>query len=87
MVSKLFIITAETGLHARPATQLVQEASKYASKISLKYGSTIVNLKSIMGVMSLAVGKGGHITISATGSDENKALTGIEKRLKDNALI
>ena len=58
MASKDFHIVAETGIHARPATLLVQTASKFASDITLEYKGKAVNLKSIMGVMSLGVGQG-----------------------------
>ena len=58
MASKDFHIVAETGIHARPATLLVQTASKFASDITLDYKGKAVNLKSIIGVMSLGVGQG-----------------------------
>ena len=74
MVEKTFTVTAETGIHARPATLLVQAAGKFDSEINLAYKEKKVNLKSIMGVMSLGIGKGAEITISAEGSDENDAL-------------
>ncbi|OIL07052.1 phosphocarrier protein HPr, partial [Oenococcus oeni] len=61
MVSKEFTITADSGLHARPATMLVQKASEFDSKLTLKYDGKEVNLKSIMGVMSLGAGKGAKI--------------------------
>lgn len=57
MASKDFHVVAETGIHARPATLLVQTASKFASDITLEYKGKSVNLKSIMGVMSLGVGQ------------------------------
>ncbi|OIL30318.1 phosphocarrier protein HPr, partial [Oenococcus oeni] len=63
MVSKEFTITADSGLHARPATMLVQKASEFDSKLTLKYDGKEVNLKSIMGVMSLGAGKGAKIEI------------------------
>ena len=68
MASKEFHIVAETGIHARPATLLVQTASKFTSEITLEYKGKSVNLKSIMGVMSLGVGKDAEITIYADGS-------------------
>ena len=61
MASKDFHIVAETGIHARPATLLVQTASKFASDITLEYKGKSVNLKSIMGVMSLGVGQGADV--------------------------
>src|SRR5699024_4260811 len=52
MVKKEFTVITETGIHARPATLLVQEASKYAADVQLEYNDKQVNAKSIMGVKS-----------------------------------
>ena len=65
--SKDFHIIAETGIHARPATLLVQAASKFTSDVTLSYQGKDVNLKSIMGVMSLGVGQGADVTIKKIG--------------------
>jgi phosphocarrier protein len=81
-----FTITAETGLHARPATMLVQTAGKYSSDITLEYNGKSVNLKSIMGVMSLGVGQGAEVTITAEGDDEAEALEGIRATMKSEEL-
>lgn len=86
MVEKQFKITAETGIHARPATLLVQTASKFDSEIQLEHKGKQVNLKSIMGVMSLGVGQGAEIKISAEGSDEKDALNSLEETLKKEGL-
>jgi phosphocarrier protein HPr len=81
-----FVITDEAGLHARPATVLVNTASKYDSEVFLEYQGRKVNLKSIMGVMSLGIRQGSNITISATGEDAEEALNGLESILKDQGL-
>ena len=86
MEKREFHVVAETGIHARPATLLVQTASKYSSDINLEYKGKSVNLKSIMGVMSLGVGQGADVVISADGSDESEALTGIEETMKKEGL-
>ncbi|MFD2443322.1 phosphocarrier protein HPr [Bacillus sp. CGMCC 1.16607] len=86
MVEKQFKVIAETGIHARPATLLVQTASKFDSEIYLSYKDKKVNLKSIMGVMSLGVGQGADITISAEGSDEAEAVNSLEETLKKEGL-
>lgn len=86
MASKDFHIVAETGIHARPATLLVQTASKFASDITLEYKGKSVNLKSIMGVMSLGVGKDAEITIYADGSDESDAIQAISDVLSKEGL-
>jgi phosphocarrier protein HPr len=82
MAEKNFKITAETGIHARPATQLVNKAGQFESEITLDYKGKSVNLKSIMGVMSLGVSQGAEVTIKAEGPDEDAAITEIDKVMK-----
>ncbi|WP_050181599.1 phosphocarrier protein HPr [Domibacillus robiginosus] len=86
MSKKTFTVTADTGIHARPATLLVQTASKYSSDINLEFNNKKVNLKSIMGVMSLGIGKGAQIAISAEGNDEEAALQALETLLQNEGL-
>ncbi|MDF7627303.1 phosphocarrier protein HPr [Leuconostocaceae bacterium ESL0723] len=84
--TKEFKIIAETGIHARPATLLVQAASKFVSDVTLSYQGKEVNLKSIMGVMSLGVGHGAEVTIKADGKDEKEAIDAITKVMQDEGL-
>jgi len=86
MEKRDYHVTAETGIHARPATMLVQSASKYNSEITLEYKEKSVNLKSIMGVMSLGVGQGADVTITVDGPDEEEAIEGIEETLKKEGI-
>lgn len=71
---KKVIITNKTGLHARPAAQFVKKAGKYDSKIEIVFEEKEVNAKSIMGVMSLGVGKGNEIIVKAEGEDAEAAV-------------
>ncbi|MEH7414238.1 phosphocarrier protein HPr [Neobacillus drentensis] len=86
MSEKQFKVVAETGIHARPATLLVQTASRFDSEITLEYKGKTVNLKSIMGVMSLGVGQGADIKIAAEGNDANDALQALEDTMKKEGL-
>ena len=86
MEKKDFHVVAETGIHARPATLLVQAASKFNSDINLEYKGKSVNLKSIMGVMTLGVGQGSDVTISAEGADEKEAMEAIVETMKKEGL-
>ncbi|WP_070119424.1 phosphocarrier protein HPr [Bacillus marinisedimentorum] len=83
MAEKTFTITDETGIHARPATQLVNKAGHYQSDVTLEYKGKTVNLKSIMGVMSLGVPQGAEVTIKAEGSDADEALAGLEELMNE----
>lgn len=71
---KKVIITNKTGLHARPAAQFVQKAGKYDSKIEIIFEEKEVNAKSIMGVMSLGVGRDDEIIVRAEGEDAEAAV-------------
>ena len=86
MESREFHIVAETGIHARPATLLVQAASKFSSNVTLSYQCKDVNLKSIMGVMSLGVGQNADVKISAEGDDEAEALAAIAETMSSEGL-
>ncbi|OES44690.1 phosphocarrier protein HPr [Domibacillus iocasae] len=86
MAEKTFTITDETGIHARPATVLVQTASKFSSDVNLEYNGKTVNLKSIMGVMSLGIPKGASIKVTASGSDESQAIDAVGETIKTQGL-
>lgn len=79
MVFKKVIISNKSGLHARPASLFVQTANKFKSEIFIKLENMTVNAKSIMGVMTLGVGKNTEIIIEVDGSDEVEALEALVK--------
>ncbi|MGR5860878.1 phosphocarrier protein HPr [Bacillus pacificus] len=83
---KIFKVTSDSGIHARPATLLVNTASKFGSDINLEYNGKNVNLKSIMGVMSLGIQQGAEIKITANGDDAAQALAAIEETMKNEGL-
>ncbi len=68
------IVTADTGLHARPAAQIVEASKNFDSEILLSKNDKSVNGKSIMGILSLTVATGDEIILSAEGSDEVEAI-------------
>lgn len=74
MVEKQVEVKLKTGLQARPAALFVQEANRFSADVYLEKDGKKVNAKSIMGLMSLAVGSGVVINIIAEGSDEEKAI-------------
>ena len=87
MVNKLYTVIAESGIHARPASGLVQVASKFTSDILMEYEGKRVNLKSILGVMTLGVGQGASFAISIAGADEKAAFEAIEGYLQAAGII
>ena len=85
MTKKSVKIQLDGGLEARPIAVLVQVASQYESTVHLETEDKRVNAKSIMGMMSLGLDNGETVTIVCDGSDEEKALEGIEKFLVGEA--
>ncbi|MDR0937367.1 MAG: HPr family phosphocarrier protein [Oscillospiraceae bacterium] len=69
----------EVGLHARPATVLIQKANEFKSSISLEVGVHSINAKSLLGVLSLGVAKDQIVKIIANGSDEDLAAETLQK--------
>ena len=59
-----YTIIDEAGLHARPASLLVQAASKFSNDINLEFEGKNVNLKSVLLVMSLGVPQNSKIFIA-----------------------
>lgn len=82
MLENKYKIISETGIQARPAAQLVNLASQFDSNISLVHKARTVNLKSIMGVMSLAIAKDAVIAIVVSGNDEQEAMQKIDQFIR-----
>ncbi|ANU20032.1 phosphocarrier protein HPr [Planococcus plakortidis] len=86
MVEKTFTITDPAGMHARPASALVGSLTKFQSDITMEFKDKKVNLKSILGVMSLGVPSGSQVQIAADGADETEAMETIERVLKEQGI-
>ncbi|MFA7561244.1 MAG: HPr family phosphocarrier protein [Candidatus Izemoplasmatales bacterium] len=83
MIDGKFKITYLNGLHARPATKLVSKANSYQAEMLLEYQEKKVNMKSIMGVMSLGVPANSSIKILFNGPDEDEAFKAISAVIKE----
>jgi len=84
MLERQFTINNEQGLHARPASLLVQAASQSKSSVLLIKEGKEYNAKSILGIMSVGAKKGDRITIRTDGPDEIETDTKIEALFKGN---
>lgn len=73
MIRKTVKIINSAGLHARPAAQLVQTASRYKSDFFIHMYGYRVNGKSILGVMTLAAEQGAVLELEFAGADETEA--------------
>lgn len=84
MYTKVVSINNEVGLHARPATFFIQKANEFKSGIWVEKEERRVNAKSLLGVLSLGIGKGATITLLADGSDEKEAVDALCELVSSN---
>ncbi len=81
MIEKEILIKSTTGLHASLAAKVVQTASKYAVDIELHYHDKVIDLKSILALMSLAVPHGENVRIVARGNRAEEAIKDVSSIL------
>ncbi|WP_296254062.1 HPr family phosphocarrier protein [Pseudomonas sp. UBA4194] len=76
-------IINKLGLHARAAAKFVGVAGKYPCQVRVgRTEQSMVDGKSIMGVMMLAAGKGTSIFLSTEGEQAQEALDAIAKLIE-----
>lgn len=74
MLTKEIFINNPQGLHARPATLLVQKATTFKCEVTIEYNGKCANAKSLIGVLSLGVNNGYTVKFITNGTDEEVAL-------------
>jgi len=84
---KQITVLVPVGLHARPATVAVSAASRFKCDVKVAFKGRSVNMKSIMGVMSLGIPTQSEVTISCDGDDEEDAIKTIEDVLRTQKVI
>lgn len=78
MPSRELLIQNNTGLHARPAAQIVKLCNRYDCSITLGNDEDEANAKSIMGLMMLAAGPGSTLTAVADGPGAEELLAELD---------
>ena len=76
-MKETIVVKSTVGLHASLAAKIVQAASKYSVDINLHYHDKTVDVKSILGLMSLAIPSGENVVIEATGDQAEIAIADI----------
>lgn len=82
MIKETITILNENGLHALRASRFVKLAYKFKSKVELIKDGIKVSGKSIMGILTLACGKGVKVTLLCNGEDEKEAFAALRKILE-----
>ena len=86
-MEKSYLVVDVAGLHARPASLLVQVASKFPNEINIEYNGRKMTLKSIMAVMSLGVPSQETFKIEVLGEDCETVFNELENVLIENSVI
>ncbi len=76
-MEKQILVKSTVGLHASLAAKIVQAASKYSVDILLHYKDKTIDVKSILGLMSLAIPSGENVVIEACGDNAEEAISDI----------
>jgi phosphocarrier protein HPr len=80
-VEKTAIVASAVGLHSRPAAIFVKAAKEYGCDLVVgRVDGDRVNAKSMLKLLTLAVGHGEEIVVAARGEDADEAvgtLTGL----------
>ena len=70
VVERSAVLVNDSGLHARPAADLVTHASTFQADVTVNG----VDAKSLLRIMGLALGKGATVSVMATGPDAAAAV-------------
>ena len=77
MVARSVTVVNQLGLHARAAARFVHLATRFQSHVTVGRDATVMDGKSIMGILLLAARRGTTITIKADGPDEQDAVSAL----------
>jgi phosphocarrier protein HPr len=77
MIEREIKVINALGVHARPASKIVQTAGKFKSKISIARDNAVADAKSILHVMMLGANFDTLITVKTSGEDEVAAMDAI----------
>jgi phosphocarrier protein HPr len=83
--TRRILIANESGLHARPVSELVRCAMRFKSEITIEANGKTCSAISIMDIMTADIRKGTEISVTAEGVDAEKAVEAMEKCLKQLA--
>ena len=80
-MQKDVVVQMSDSTEATPIAHLVQLANQFKSQVYFEMDDKKVNAKSIIGMMSLVLSAGSHVTVVAEGQDEDEAVDALEKFL------
>ncbi len=79
-----YTLCHDTGIHARPAGLIVNEAKKYSCKITLCVGEKCADAKGLFGIMGLAAKGGDTVHVTCEGADAAEACNALKTLFSEN---
>ena len=76
-------ICNERGLHARASAKFVKLASTFDAEVRVGRDGSMVDARSIMGLMMLAAGIGSTVEIEAEGAQADEAVAALAALVED----
>ncbi|HEV8193125.1 MAG TPA: HPr family phosphocarrier protein [Ktedonobacterales bacterium] len=73
-IEQIFTLINKVGLHARPASLLVQTAARFTSSITLTANGRVADAKRILQVLQLGAEYGAEVVVHADGDDAAEAV-------------
>ena len=78
MLTRQVTVRNRAGVHTRPASMIVREASRVEAEFFIRKDGYEINGKSIIGVMTLAAEQGATLDLLFDGDDEAEAADAME---------
>ncbi|MCR5106240.1 MAG: HPr family phosphocarrier protein [Eubacterium sp.] len=79
-----YIVSNETGIHARPAVEISKIVKQYDCEITVEMNGKTCNANNVISMMALGAAKGSKLTFTASGSEGEKALRELYKYMREN---
>jgi phosphocarrier protein len=77
------VIRNRRGLHARAAAKFVHVANRFRARVIVTKGTTSVDGKSILGLLTLAASAGTPLLLHADGADGEDAVSELAELVSD----
>ena len=83
MIKMQYDMTGMKPMNRETAAEIAISASKFESTFTMESGNSIINMKSMLGLLSYALPMTGVVNLAAEGSDEAEMMEKMKKILDD----
>ncbi len=83
MYKKNVVITADNGLHTRPAAQFVKLAKQFAEEVEVVSSGKVATAKNLFKLQTLGLSKGTEVTVQSVSQQAVDQLAEFLKNVRD----